>query len=79
MSTTALQEQISELRWLVDQLEQEWDTLATTPYPRVHHFLMGNLTTRIARVAVQVQRHLTQPSPGPKEVSDEVRLVEQSA
>ena len=79
MSTTAVQEQISELRWLVDQLEQEWDTLAATPYPRVHRFLMCNLTTRIARVAVQVQRHLTLPSPGTKEVSDEVPLVEQSA
>jgi hypothetical protein len=79
MSTTAVQEQISELRWLVDQLEQEWDTLATTPYPRVHRFLMSNLTTRIARVAVQVQRHLTQPSLGTKELSDEVPLVEQSA
>ena len=79
MSTTAVREQISELRWLVDQLEQERDTLATTPYPRLHRFLMRNLATRIARVAVQVHGVLSEPAPDTSVSSDGVRLVKQSA
>jgi len=79
MSTNLLREQVKELRWLVEELGHELDALATTPYSLVHRFLVCNLTTRIARVAVQVQRHLTQPSPDTKESSDGARLVEQSA
>ena len=79
MSTTVVREQITELHWLVDELGHELDALATTPYPLVHRFLMRNLTTRIAQVAVQVQRHFTEQPPGMKESSDEMRLLEQSA
>jgi hypothetical protein len=79
MVTTAVREQISELHWLIDELGQELDTLAITPYPLVHCFLMRNLTTRIARVAVQVQSHLTGPSPDRSISSHVTPLVEQSA
>ncbi len=79
MSTTAVRDQISELCWLVDQLEQERDTLATTPYPRVHHFLMRNLTTRIAQVAVQVHGALSEPPLDMSVSSNVAPLVEQSA
>jgi hypothetical protein len=79
MSTNAVRAQITELRWLVYELGQELDTLATTPYPLVHRFLMCTLTTRIALVAVQVERHLSQQPPDMKESSDELRLLEQSA
>jgi hypothetical protein len=79
MSTTAVREQVKELRWLIEELGQELDTLATTSYPRVHCFLMRNLATRIARVAMQVQRHLAEQLPEKQSLSDEVRLVEQSA
>jgi hypothetical protein len=79
LNTCLVSEQITELRWLIDELGHELDALATTPYPCVHRFLMRNLTTRIARVAVQVQRHLTEQPPGMKESSDEMRLLEQSA
>ena len=79
MLTTVLRERMTELHWLVDELGHELDALATTSYPLVHRFLMRNLTTRIARVAVQVQRHLTEQPPGMKESSDEMRLLEQSA
>jgi hypothetical protein len=72
MSTTILREQITELHWLVDELGHELDALAATPYPLLHRFLLCNLTTRITRVAGQVQRHLTQPSPDTKESSDEI-------
>jgi hypothetical protein len=79
MSTNAVREQISELRWLVDQLEQERATLATTPYPLVHQFLMRNLATRIASVAVQVHGVLSEPAPDTSVLSEGVRFVEQSA
>ncbi len=79
MSTNAVRAQITELHWLVDELGNELDALATTSCPRVHHFLMRNLTTRIAQVAVPVERHLTQQPPDMKESSDEVRPLEQSA
>jgi hypothetical protein len=79
MSTTAVRAQITELHWLVDELGHELDALATTPYPCVHRFLMRNLTTRIAQVAVQVQSHLAEQLPDKQSLSDEVRLVEQSA
>ena len=79
MPTTTVREQVKELHWLIDKLERELDALATTPYPRVHRFLMRTLTTRIARVAVQVQLHLTEQlavKPSPINVAP---LVEQSA
>ena len=79
MSPTALRAQITELHWLVDELGHELDALTTTSYPQVHHFLMHNLTTRIAQVAVQVQSHLTEQLPGKSFPSDERPLVEQSA
>ena len=79
MSTNAVRAQISELRWLVDQLEHERDTLTTTPYPRVHHFLMCNLATKIAQVAVQVHGVLSEPAPDRSVSSDGASLVEQSA
>ena len=79
MSTNAVRDQISELRWLVDQLEQERDTLATTPYPLVHRFLIHNLAARIAQVAVQVQRHLAEQPPSTPLPSNVAPLVEQSA
>jgi len=78
MVTTTVREQISELHWLIDELGQELDALATTPYPLVHRFLVCNLTTRIARLAVQVQRHLTEQLPDQYVPSDVVPLVEQS-
>jgi hypothetical protein len=79
MVTTAVREQINELRWLIDELGQELDALAVTPYPLVHRFLIRNLTTRIARVAVQVQSHLAGPSPDRSISSHVAPLVEQSA
>jgi hypothetical protein len=79
MSTTAIRAQMSELHWLVDELGHELDALATTPYPRVHHFLMRNLTTKIVQVAVQVRSHLTEQLPDQPIPSSVVRLVEQSA
>ncbi len=79
MSTTAVRAQITELHWLVDELGHELDALATTPYPRVHHFLMRNLTTRIAQVAVQVRSQLTEELPDQPIPSSVVPLVEQSA
>jgi uncharacterized coiled-coil protein SlyX len=79
LNTCLISEQITELRWLVDELGHELDALTTTPYSLVHRFLMRNLTTRIARVAVQVQRHLAEQPPHMKESSDEMPLVEQSA
>jgi hypothetical protein len=79
MSTTAVRAQITELRWLVDELGHELDALATTPYPLVHRFLMRTLTTRIAQVAVQVQSHLTEQLPDQLFPSSVVSLVEQSA
>jgi hypothetical protein len=79
MSTTVLRGRITELRWLIDELGHELDALATTSYPHIHRLLMRNLTTRIAQVAVQVQSHLTQRLPEKPPLSDEVRLVEQSA
>jgi hypothetical protein len=72
-------EQIIELRWLVDELGHELDALATTSYPHVHCFLMRNLTTRIARVTVQVQGHHTEQPPGASLPSTVARLLEQSA
>ncbi len=79
MSTTVLRERITELHWLVDELGHELDALATTPYPRVHRFLMRNLATRIAQVAVQVRSHLTEQLPDQPIPSSVVPLVEQSA
>jgi hypothetical protein len=79
MLTNAVQEQISELRWLVDELGQELDALATTPYPRVHHFLMCNLATKIARVAVQVRGVLSEQSHDKRVPADATRPHEQSA
>jgi len=79
MSTTVVRERITELHWLVEELGHELDALATTPYPLVHRFLICNLTTRIARVAVQVRSYLTEQLPGMKESSDSMRLVDQSA
>jgi hypothetical protein len=79
MLTNAVQEQISELRWLVDELGQELDALATTPYPQVHHFLMCNLATKIALVAVQVRAVLSEPSHDQHLPADAARLLEQSA
>ena len=79
MSTTALRAQISELRWLVDELEHERDTLATTPYPRVHQFLMRHLATKIAQVAMQVHGVLSEPAPNRSVSSHVAPLVEQSA
>ena len=79
MSTTVVRDQMTELRWLVDELGQELDALATTSYPRVHRFLMRNLATRIARVAVQVQRHLAEQPPDQPFPSNIAPLVEQSA
>ena len=49
-STPELAEQVNELRWLVCELGNERDALATTPYPQVHRFLMHNLTRRISRL-----------------------------
>lgn len=57
-STSDLPEQISELCWLVYELAHELETLATTPYPQVHHFLMQNLTRRITQVAYATGEHL---------------------
>ncbi len=79
MPTTAVREQVRELRWLVDELGHELDALATTPYPLVHRFLMHHLATRIARIAVQVQCHLAEQLPDQPFPSDGMRLVEQSA
>jgi hypothetical protein len=79
MSTTVSRERITELRWLIDELGHELDALATTPYPRVHRFLMCHLANKIARVALQVQRHLAEQLPEKPLLSDEVPLVEQSA
>jgi hypothetical protein len=79
LNTCLVSDQITELRWLIDELGHELDALATTPYPLVHRFLMRNLTTRIARVAVQVQSHLTEQSPDQLFPSSVVPLVEQSA
>ena len=79
MSTTVLREQITELHWLVDELGHELDALATTPYPLVHRFLMRTLTTRIARVAVQVHGALSEPTRDRSVSSSVVPLVEQSA
>jgi hypothetical protein len=78
MPTTAVREQVRELRWLIDELGHELDALAITPYPLVHRFLMRNLTTRIAQVAVQVQRYLTEQLPDQPFPSSVVLLVEQS-
>ena len=79
MPTTAVRDRITELHWLVDELGHELDALATTSYPHVHRFLMRNLTTRIAQVAVQMQSHLTDQLPGKPFPSDEMPLIEQSA
>jgi len=79
MSPTTVREQITELHWLVDELGHELDALATTSYPRVHRFLMRNLTTRIAQVAVQVQRLLTEQLPEKQLPSNVARLLEQPA
>ncbi len=54
MPTNVVRDQLSELRWLVYELGQEVDALATTPYPLVHRFLIRNLTTRIIKVTAQV-------------------------
>jgi len=79
MITTAVREQISELHWLIDELGHELDALAVTPYPLVHCFLMRNITTRIALVAVQVQSHFTEQLPDQPFLSNVAPLVEQSA
>jgi len=79
MSPTALRAQITELHWLVDELGHELDALATTPCPLVHRFLMRNLATRIAQVAVQVQSHVTEQLPDQLLSSTVVPLLEQSA
>jgi hypothetical protein len=79
MSTNALRKQIGDLRWLVDELGHELDALASTPYPGVHRFLMRNLATRIARVAVQVRGSLTEHPQDQQGSSNEVHLLEQSA
>jgi hypothetical protein len=79
LNTCLVSEQITELRWLIDELGHELDALATTSYPLVHHFLMRNLTTRITQVAVQLQSHLTKQLPDQLFPSSVVPLVEQSA
>ena len=79
MSLEALSAHLSELRWLVDELGQELDTLESTSYPRVHCFLMHNLATRIARVAVQVGSSVIERPPGERTPSDGVHLLEHSA
>ena len=79
MSPTAIRAQISDLHWLVDELGHELDALATTPYPLVHRFLMRNLATKIAQVAVQVHSVLSEPAPDRSISSNVAPLVEQSA
>jgi hypothetical protein len=79
LNSRPLSEQITELRWLVDELGQELDALVSTPYPRVHRFLLRNLATRIVKVAVQVRSIVTEQSHDTKETSDGVPLLEQSA
>ena len=79
MLTNAVREQMTELHWLVDQLELELEAMATTSYPRVHCFLMHNLATRIAQVAVQVRNIVTEQPPDERTSSDGVHLLEHSA
>jgi hypothetical protein len=79
MPTTVLPEHISELRWLVDELSQELDILATTSYPRVHRFLMRTLAIKIIKVAAQVRGNLTEHPQDQQGPSNGARLIEQSA
>ena len=79
MSHTAIRAQVTELHWLVEELGHELDALATTPYPLVHRFLIRNLTTRIARVAVQVHGAVSEPAPDRSVSSNVALLLEQSA
>jgi hypothetical protein len=79
MSLEALSAHLSELRWLVDELGQELDTLERTSYPRVHCFLMHNLATKIARAAVQVRSSVIEQPPDERTSSDGVHLLEHSA
>lgn len=79
LNSSPLSAPISELRWLVDQLGQELDTLESTSRPRVHRFLMLNLTTRIVHIAAQVHRTLTRSSVDQRSVSNGAHFVEQSA
>jgi len=77
LNSSLLSAHISELRWLVDELGQELETLENTSYPRVHCFLMLNLTTRIVQIATQVHKALTQPAADQRSMSDEAHLAEQ--
>jgi hypothetical protein len=79
MLTDPLPDQITELRWLVGELRLELDTLATTPYPGVHRFLMCNLAARIAKVAVQVRGSLTEYPHDQTLLSDSTQLFERPA
>jgi len=79
LNSRPLSEQITELHWLVNELGQELDALVSTPYPRVHRFLLCNLATRIVKVAVQLRSIVTEQSHDTEETSDGVPLLEQSA
>ncbi len=77
-STPELAEQVNELRWLVCELGNERDALATTPYPQVHRFLMHNLTRRITKVAQATGERLSQFTPTPV-ACPEVQPIEQQS
>ena len=61
MNPSELPTQVSERHWLVSELGNERETLATTPYPLVHRFLMHPLTRKMAQVAQSACSSLTEP------------------
>ena len=79
MSTNAFRAQMSDLRWLVNELEHELDAPASSPFPRVHRFLLRYLASKIIKVAAQVRGSLTEHPPGQQGPSDGACLVEQPA
>ncbi len=74
-----LTEQVSELRWLIYELGNELNTLATTPYPQVHRLLMQCLAKKVAQVAQRTCESLSQSVPTPVARPEEVQPIEQSA
>ena len=79
MNTSELSKQVSELHWLISELGHELETLAITPYPLVHRFLMHSLTRKVAQVAELACSSLTESITTPVDCSPTVLAEPQRA
>jgi hypothetical protein len=78
MNSSDLPTQVSERHWLVSELGNELETLATTPYPLVHRFLMHSLTRKMAQVTESACSSLPEPVTTPVACSPTLQGAHQS-